>query len=368
MSMIPFFAFFLLVFFGHYFAWQLILAFWPNLVSKKYYLLSCLSIITIGFLSSFAALNSVNNSGQYLAWIYVFFAVLFGFLTQFMLFGFIFVLRLKILKYWSWARLHCIFPDPKSIARVFILIICLFMILGSYNAFWPQVKTISLKESNEALTGLKFVHLSDLHLGAVYRPFWLSQIVKQVNRLEPDYIIISGDLFDGSDRQLAEFIPILASFRAPTIFVPGNHDTYIFGQEVFNTTEAAGIITLSDRAQIFDNLEIIGFNFLSNEDSNIRREISDLTTEKNHYRIIINHVPVDQAEALALGGDLMLSGHAHRGQIFPFSLATSWLYKKYAYGLESYKTMTTYTSAGTGTWGPPFRTLFPGEIIVFEFK
>lgn len=366
MSMIPFFLFFILVFVGHYFAWQLILAAYPKLKPNKYYLLILLVLITVGFLSSFAVLNSSQYPN--LAYLYVFLAVLFGFLTQFMLFGFLFFVRKIIIKYWRFARLNCIFPDPKTIARLLLIIIFLFSLLGTYNAFFPRVKTIKLAAFTEASSGKKIVQLSDLHLGAVYRPFWTKMIVKRVNSLEPDFIIISGDLFDGSDRHLAEFIHALAGFKAPTIFVPGNHDSYIFGEEVHNTTEAAGLITLSDEALTISDLEIIGFNFLSNEDSNIRRKISNLELEPSKARIVVNHVPVDQAEALALGSKLMLSGHAHRGQIFPFSLATSWLYGKYAYGLESYQSMITYTSAGTGTWGPPFRTISPGEIVVFDLQ
>lgn len=367
MYIMPVILFFVLVFSGHYFAWKLILAAWPQLKSKKYFILAPLIIITLGFLGSFSLLNA-SVASHYLAYLFVSFAILFGYLSQFMLFGFIFFFRSILLKTWPWARMNCIFPDPKTVARIFLIIITFFCLLGSYNAFFPRIKTINLSSFNEATKGTKLVHLSDLHLGAVYRPFWLERVVKQVNRLEADYIIISGDLFDGSDRELAEFIPALSGFKAPTIFVSGNHDSYIFGKEVFNTTEAAGLITLADRAQVFKGMEVIGFNYLSNEDSNLRREIADLDLENSYPRIVVNHVPVDQAEALVLNAKLMLMGHTHRGQIFPFSLATNWLYGKYAYGLEQYEEMITYTSAGTGTWGPPFRTLFPGEIIVFDFK
>lgn len=366
MSVLPFFLFFILVFIGHYFVWRLILVAFPQLMSKRYYLLVLIVLITIGFLGFFTLLNSDANSS--LAYFYVFFAVLFGLLSQFMLFGFIFFVRSMIIKNSLWARLHCIFPDPKTMARIFIIIIAGFFILGTYNAFFPRVKRINLSLNNDSISEKRIVHLSDLHLGAIYRPFWLERIVEQVNHLEADYIIISGDLFDGSDRHLAEFIPALSNFEAPTIFVPGNHDSYIFGEEVHNTTEAAGLITLSDEVMTVNDLEIIGFNFLSNGDSNLRRPIEGLSDDKIYPRIVVNHVPVDQAEVEALKADLMLSGHAHRGQIFPFSLATSLLYGKYAYGLEQYKNMISYTSAGTGTWGPPFRTLFPGEIIVFHLK
>ncbi len=366
MSTIPFFAFFILVFLGHYFAWKLILASSLKLQARKYLILSILVVISVSFLGSFAFLHSIDNS--ILAIFYVIFAILFGLLSQLMLFGFIFYCRLLLIKYWPWAKLHCIFPDSKTVARIFLILVAVFFLLGSYNAYFPRTKVIELNNFIGADKNISFVQLSDLHLGAVNRPYWLSRVAKKVNSVEPDFIIISGDLFDGTDLELDEFIEPLKSFKAPVIFVPGNHDSYLYQDEVYQTNEAAGIITLSDEAMIINDLEIIGFNFLSNEDSDIRREIKNIETEKGYPRIVVNHVPVDQAEALALGADLMLSGHAHRGQIFPFSLATTWLYGDYAYGLDLYENILTYTSAGTGTWGPPFRTLLPGEIILFRLK
>lgn len=366
MSTIPLISFFILVFWGHYFAWKLILASSLKLQNRKYLVLSILVFISVSFFASFIFLHSINNSA--LAIFYVIAAIFFGLFSQLMFFGFIFYCRLLIIRYWPWAKLHCIFPDSKTVARIFLILVALFFLIGSYNAYFPRIKEIELDDFLESDSSVNFVQLSDLHLGAVNRPYWLSRLAKKVNKVDPDFIIISGDLFDGTDLKLNEFIEPLQRFNAPIIFVPGNHDAYLYKDEVDLTSKTAGIITLSDEARVINGLEIIGFKFLSNEDSSIRREISNIETEKIYPRIVVNHVPVDQAEALALDADLMLSGHTHRGQIFPFSLATSWLYGKYAYGLEFYEEMQTYTTAGTGTWGPPFRTLLPGEIILFRLK
>jgi uncharacterized protein len=366
MSILPFFLFFLLVIVGHYFAYFLLVKALPALGKRKLILVLSLSFITFAFLASLILLNRFQNS--FLMSSYVFFAVLFGLLTQFMLFGALFFLRDLTLKAWPFARRNCILPDPKSSARLLLILAIILFILGSYNAFFPKVKTIVLPAFNEEIKGKSFVHLSDLHLGAVYRPAWQKMIANKVNKLEADFIIISGDLFDGSDRELSEFIESLALLNKTTIFVPGNHDSYIFGDEVENTIRKAGLVYLVDQAIKVSDMEIVGFDYISNKDSNVRREIESLETEKINPRIVINHVPVDQAEAHDLEADLMLMGHAHRGQIFPFSLATRLIYGQYAYGLSNYGDMITYTSAGTGTWGPPLRTLFPGEIILFKFE
>ena len=364
--MLPFFVFFLLVFLGHFFAYKLIITAWSSFFPKTWLVGLMLAAITFLFFASFISLNIWSYS--FIAYLYVFAAILFAFLTQLMLFAFIFCLRLLLLKYWPYLKRNCLLPDPKSTARLFFFLAIVFFVLGTYNAFFPKVKTITLDAFSPETKDVQFVHLSDLHLGAVYRPFYLSNLAKQINTLESDFVIISGDLFDGSDKDLEEFISPLNEFKMPVIFVPGNHDTYLTDMAVNETVKAAGFIHLIDEAILQSNLEIIGFNYLSNQDSNLNRIINNLDTSQTYPRIVVNHVPVDYKEANDLGAKLFLAGHAHRGQIFPFSLVTSLIYGPFAYGLEQYENMITYTSAGTATWGPPIRTIFPGEIILFSFK
>lgn len=368
MSTIPFFLFILLITIGHYFSYLLIINAFPKLKKRKIIVLLFLILITVMFLASFICLNFFQNI--WLMITYFLFAVLFGLLTQLMFFGGLFFIRKMVLKFWSFARRNCIFPDPKSPARFLLVFVVIFFLLGTYNAFFPRVKTIVLPAFSEKTKGRSFVHLSDLHLGAIYRPAWLQMITEKVNRLEADFVVISGDLFDGTDKNLSEFIAPLSLFTKPTIFVSGNHDSYIFASEVEKVIKDAGLIDLNDKALELSGIELVGFAYLGDDDeNNLPPNIENLDLEeKRTPRIIINHVPVKQAEAYDLRADLMLMGHAHRGQIFPFSLVTKLTYASYAYGLSSYQEMITYTSAGTGTWGPPLRTLFPGEIILFKFE
>lgn len=361
MIFISLFAFLGLVILGHYFAWRLCLAACPRLHSHRFYLLAVFIAFTVFFLGAFMVLHSSDSA--ILAALYVLTAVFFGLLSQLMLFGlFAWVLRLVL------RRCQYLQSRPLLLPRVFVIIALVFFALGSYNAFYPRVKTVYLQGWPEELKGKRFVQLSDLHLGAVFRPFWLERVVRQTNTLNPDFVIISGDLFDGSDEILEEFVPGFKAFLAPTIFVPGNHDYYLPDGTANETAGSGGLIILSDAAQEVSGLEIIGFNYLAREDSGLRREVQGLRPEADLVRIVVNHVPVDQAEAKNLGAKLLLSGHTHRGQIFPFSAFVRLLYGPFSYGLEDYEGMTTNTSAGTGTWGPPLRTLFPGEIIEFVIE
>lgn len=358
-------AFLFLVIVGHYFAWRLVRALGQWWESKRKLILVVFIGVTLIFLGSFMWLQ--RSESVWLASLYVAAALLFGLLSQLMLLGLIFWLaQLSAhLPLATWSKL--VSSRRSLLARSLTGLALLLFLLGTYNAFFPRVKTIVLSGWPESVRGRSFVQLSDLHLGAVYRPVWLERIAAQVNSLAPDFIIISGDLFDGSDETLSEFIPALQSFQAPTILVPGNHDYYVPGDAVAEATASGDIITLSDAAAEFSGIEVVGLNYVGRDHSYLRREITDLQTTAN-ARIAVNHVPVDQAEVKSLEARLMLSGHAHRGQIFPFSIVTSWLYGSFAYGLEDYEGMLTYTSAGTGTWGPPLRTLWPGEIIRFVIE
>lgn len=359
-------AFFILVILGHYFAWHLSLSACPALKIKKYWLLTIYIVVTITFLASFIYLHQFD--GIIFKYIYVISAVLFGLLSQLMLLGALYYL-LKCLT-WFFSKFKIFYKKYNLLlARIFILLAFCLFILGTYNAFYPQVKNIDLDNWTEDSKEQSIIHLSDLHLGAIYRPTYLDRIVRQVNALDADLVIISGDLFDGSDRSLSEFIEPLSKFSAPTIFVPGNHDSYILDSEIDRVVSSADLINLSDSARVFNNIEVIGFEYYGREESAQERFIDNLDQRGNDLaKIVVNHVPVDQAEAKALGANLMLSGHAHRGQIFPFSIVTNFIYGRFAYGLEDYEGMSVYTSAGTATWGPPLRTLFPGEIIRFNLN
>lgn len=366
MIIISIIVFLTLVIVGHYFAWRLTLRFFPVLNRWRFYLLGAFAVVTTFFIMSFMLLH--QNDSALLAGVYVFSAIFFGLLSQLMLLGALHWLLFVCRSYLPSTLKSTLLKKEQLITNIFAVVVLILFVLGTFNAFYPQVKTITLAGWPDELKGKKIVQLSDLHLGAVYRPDSLARVVKKVNQLNPDIIIISGDLFDGSDEKLSEFIPVLKDFKATTIFVPGNHDYYVPEGEAEKTVLAGEVVALSDRAGNFNGIEVVGLNYVGREHSNLRREIQGLSTDNALPRIVVNHVPVDQAEAKALNAKLMLSGHTHRGQIFPFSFFLNLLYGRFSYGLEDYEGMTTYTSAGTGTWGPPLRTLFPGEIIEFVIE
>jgi len=340
----------LLFILSHYFAGQLIYNTF-SFKKRKYLAYLIPFLVTFFFIFNVVLINYINKS--FFDFIYIISAVLFGFLTQMLIFGAIFYFAKFIV------------AKRKLLAKILFSLVVFMFLLGTYNAFFPRVKRIEINNLNNFKDSIRIVHLSDLHLGLTYQTNYLKKLAIKVNALEADIVVISGDLFDGNDSEIKKFIPALKSFNNPIVFVPGNHDHYIDENLLTSIVLEAGLHELKNEAYNIKGVEFIGFDYLNDTDSDIRREIDNLSANKQNLRVVINHVPVDQAEAHALKADLMLSGHAHRGQISPFSLFVRYLYGDFSYGLSDYKGMITYTSAGVGTFGPPLRTLFPGEIVVF---
>ncbi len=91
--------------------------------------------------------------------------------------------------------------------------------------------------------------------------------------------------------------------------------------------------------------------------------LSGLPREK--FTLLLKHRPLLDKEALGLF-DFQLSGHVHKGQIFPFSIAT-WLYYPIDSGIRKLPgNAYLYVSRGSGTWGPPIRFLAPPEVTVID--
>lgn len=343
----------LLFILSHYFAGDLIYNIF-KFKKRKYLAYSLPGLVTLFFVINTVIINYRDEA--VFEYLYILSAFLFGLVTQILIFGTIFY----VLKF--------IFVKRKFLARVLFSVAVIMFLLGVYNAFFPRVKNIEIENISNYEESVRVVHLSDLHLGLMYQPGYLENLVNKVNGLEADVVVISGDLFDGNDLKIRKFIPALKGFKDPVIFVPGNHDHYIDEDLLSEAVSEAGLYELKDEAYKVKEVEFVGFDYLSDKDSDISREIDNLSENKEGLRIVVNHVPVDQAEANTLKADLMLSGHAHRGQISPFSIVVSYVYGKYSYGLANYEDMITYTSSGVGTWGPPVRTPIPGEIVVFDIN
>ena len=192
----------------------------------------------------------------------------------------------------------------------------------------PSVREfeVSLPGLPSQLDGKRLVALSDLHLGTVLGERWLAGIAERVAKLEPDLIVIPGDLFDSDAAHVESMLPTLRKLRAPmgVWAVTGNHEYYAGPDRCVALMESAGYTVLRDRwAEAAPGLIIAGVDDLTARDETgsehtyLERALKGLP---KGGIVFLSHTPWGADGASAKGVGLMLSGHTHNGQIWPFNL------------------------------------------------
>lgn len=219
---------------------------------------------------------------------------------------------------------------------------------------------------------LKIVQISDLHVGAMMDTRRLAAILAQVQAVQPDLIVSTGDLVDGqSDRLdgLSERFAALAP-RLGKLAVTGNHEFFVGLDTALDFTRRCGFRVLRNEA-----VEIAGLVTVAGVDDpagNRNGESPESEEEallarlpRERFTLLLKHRPVVAPASLGCF-DLQLSGHVHGGQIFPFGLLVRLSYPARPGLTRLAGGSALYVSRGTGTWGPPLRLGAPPEITVIE--
>lgn len=234
----------------------------------------------------------------------------------------------------------------------------------------PRVREINISVKKILPKSGKFtiVQLSDLHLGVLTSPKWLKNVVDNVNGLNPDIIVITGDLIDGDILAYDEFPALLKQLKPKYgIFaITGNHEFYAGIDKFLAIADKVGIQVLRNKNYTIDNLICLagvddpqGKRF-GGPGSDLNLALKDCN--KKIPVILLNHRPQNFNKAVEMGADLQLSGHTHAGQIPPMDFLVLVAYK-YAFGLHTYQDKFIYITTGTGTWGPPMRLFSRSEIV-----
>ena len=291
-----------------------------------------------------------------------------GFLTNLVLF-----FTLAWLVIFASSKVHII-ANQKIIGAITILAAVLYLIYGIWNAFNPMVTKINVSVDNlpDFWKGKKIVQISDVHLGHIFNESFMKDASQKINALEPDIVVITGDLFDGTDGNLDIFIDSLDDINAPNgiYYVTGNHETYLGVEKVKAVLVKTKIAMLQDEMRDLKGLQIIGINYPDRTES---KNIEEIIKKMNGFdskkpSILLWHAPTQIKNAKNAGISLQLSGHTHKGQLFPFGLITSLVYKGYDYGYKKEGSFSIYTSSGLGGWGPPMRTEKRSEIVEITLR
>ena len=226
-----------------------------------------------------------------------------------------------------------------------------------------EVNTPGLPNS---LDGTVIIALSDLHLGSQLGERWLADRIAQVAAQQPDLVVLLGDIFEGHGSPQDELIPTLNRLSAPlgVWAVNGNHETH--GKRNIHQLEKDGFRLLRDRwTEVRPGLVLVGVDDLTalrRTGRSIDTLSGALTGRPRGATILLSHTPWQADRAASASVDLMLSGHTHGGQIWPFGYLVRRIYPLLE-GRHEVDGMTVIVCRGTGTWGPRMRLWCPGEIL-----
>lgn len=254
-----------------------------------------------------------------------------------------------------------------------VVLVALIIIGGMVNAATVRTKRydVPLAGLPQAADGMKVVVVSDIHLGAINGVKHVQKIVDAVNAADADVVLLAGDIFDGDFAKAREieqveqlFTTIQSKYGVYAVF--GNHDTNDPAGQSAAFLERAGVVLLYNQAAVLPNgIVLVGRADYAPIGDGDRIPLADIAYDRDATVIVIDHQPQAAAadEAAANGAELMVSGHTHRGQLFPANLLTSRMYPTH-YGLTEHDGMTLAVTSGAGTWGPPLRVGTESEIMV----
>lgn len=247
------------------------------------------------------------------------------------------------------------------------------LLFGFWVARAPAIKriTVSVRDLPARFEGYRIAQLSDVHIGETLTRAFAQLVTERVNALGVDAVAVTGDLIDGSVAKLRDEVAPLAGLRGKdgVFYVTGNHEYYHGGSSWMAECERLGMKVLHNEHVVIErdgeqlviggvpDLEGGRFSSLHRPDARKTFEGAPVAAP----RVLLSHQPRFAKHVKDTRVDLMLSGHTHGGQIFPFMFFVK-LQQPVIGGFATLWGVPTYTSNGTGYWGPPFRVGPRGEI------
>ena len=221
-------------------------------------------------------------------------------------------------------------------------------------------------ESSGISSPVRIVLASDLHLGYHNRRSELRRWVDMINAERPDYVLLAGDLIDISVRPLLKwnYASELRRLKAPVLACLGNHEYYAREPLAAEFYDLAGIRLLRDEAVRLGELTVIGRDDATNRN---RAPLAGIVPEVEGFKLLLDHQPNDLSEAQRCGIDFQFSGHTHRGQVWPVSWVTGFIFED-PYGHMQKGRTRYYVTSGLGIWGGKFRIGTRSEYVVLTLN
>ena len=264
--------------------------------------------------------------------------------------------------------------SPLSAFVIPMLISLSINTFGYFEAKDIRTEKMTIRSSKipETAGRIRIVQISDVHIGLIVREKRLKQIVKEINKAEPDILVSTGDLVDGQINGLEGIQALLRDVHARygKFAITGNHEFFAEIDRAINFMRAAGFVVLrGEGINVAGMINIAGVD----DPTGVRFGLVSPISEKNmlsglpgqYFTILLKHQPLVDENATG-AFNLQLSGHTHGGQIFPFNFITRLFFPLQRGYFDLSNNAHLYISRGTGTWGPPIRFLSPPEITVID--
>ena len=198
------------------------------------------------------------------------------------------------------------------------LIICVY---GIINALNTKIEKITLKYPGYK-DKITILHLTDIHLGAIHQKNSVIKIVKEAQELEPDIVVITGDMADGSLKVKPDWLMPFDDLAVPILYVTGNHEEMNPKVDMILAVNATQIKYIGRH----ETFKYKGVNFIGEDFGyDLRKCLLDVKSEDGVPNVLLSHIPIlDPEELERFNIFLFLAGHTHGGQLFPFQIFAYW--------------------------------------------
>jgi uncharacterized protein len=247
---------------------------------------------------------------------------------------------------------------------------------GSNEAIEVTRHNIRLKNLPPSFSGLRIVHLTDIHHSKYVSFNDVFRMVTLANQQKPDIVVLTGDYITWSKKFIQPVAEALKNLKARlgVYAVLGNHDFRVDAERVTSALEKARIEVLRNTSRRIDykgdSLWIAGVDEYSYGQSNIPKAL--LGIPSSQPKILLAHNPEIISLAAHHQVDFVLSGHTHGGQVkIPYLGPLNSMTQPHQGFLEGFVrngTTQMYISRGLGKVVVPLRIFCPPEIPVFHLQ
>jgi len=239
------------------------------------------------------------------------------------------------------------------------------------RAIGTERVTIETTKLPVGIDRLTIVQISDVHLGLIIRCDRLEKMLDVVKAAKPDIFISTGDLVDAQINQLAGLADLLRGIKTKygNYAITGNHEYFAGINTALAFTREAGFTILQNETLPVGPITLAGVDDRTAVQMKLEKPVSEKellrAVPRDRFTLFLKHQPRIDRSTIGLF-DLQLSGHTHKGQIFPFILLTRIFFPLNAGNYDLGRASLLHVSRGTGTWGPPIRFLSPPEVTIIE--